>query len=144
MEIIMKSLSFLSVIAVAATMSLLPVNAVLASAPAGNATVTMGNAGQMLPLSQLLPLIGSADDRYVTRMENATRFQVFDLQTLLSPAQLTQVKGAETEQMASVQTFQDIVNADEDLTAWLKNHGIAVDQIVAIQASTDRIEIYLF
>jgi len=140
----MTKLNFVPALLLAAALGAGATSGALASAPAGNVAAIKGTAQELMPFSQLLPLIGTTADNYVQKLGDASSVRVFDLRNLLSPADVSQVGTAETSHMASLSSFRAALKEDPDLAKWLNTHDASVDNIVGMSEVGSQISIYLF
>ncbi len=138
----MKSLKLLTISLMLAGAAMLPATA-FANAPAGAVTVTDGTTANMVSIDKLIGLFGNSDSPSLAQLEKGNAFQVFDLNTLVSPGILEKLESAQAKDMTTIDALQHDVRSDYELADWFRSHNIDISRLAAVYKDGSTVQIYL-
>lgn len=118
--------------------------AATATAPADTAKVTMGVKADLVPVGNLVDMIGSWTAGDLAFLDKATSIKTYDTKALYPAADQAKIASAETAKSAQLGKFRDAIRGDSALNAWFTANHIDVNRVVAVADPKGNPEIFLY
>lgn len=115
----------------------------LAAAPAG-AKLVQATATDVMPVANVVGMIGTWHPADLTSLDKAAMVKVFDTKSLYPAADQSQIAKAETAKTADLGKFRSAIKADTTLSAWLTANKIDVNRVIALSDVNGNAEIFLY
>ena len=115
-----------------------------ATAPADKAKVTMGAKTEIVPVTNLVDMIGSWTNGDLNFLDKAASIKTFDTKALYPTADQSKIASAETAKSAQLGKFRDAIRADSALSGWFTANHIDVNRVVAVADPHGNPEIFLY
>ncbi|MHA6689989.1 hypothetical protein [Devosia sp. A449] len=112
-------------------------------APAA-AKVTMGVKTELVPVGNLVDMIGSWTAGDLAFLDKATSIKTFDTKTLYPATEQAQIASAEAAKSVQLGKFRDAIRADGALNGWFTANHIDVNRVVAVADPKGNPEIFLY
>lgn len=114
------------------------------AATADTAKVTMGVKTEIVPVANLVDMIGSWTAGDLAFLDKATSIKTFDTKALYPAADQAKIASAETAKASQLGKFRDAIRADSALNAWFSANHIDVNRVVAVADPKGNPEIFLY
>ncbi len=111
------------------------------AATADTAKVTMGVKTEIVPVANLVDMIGSWTAGDLAFLDKATSV---DTKALYPAADQAKIASAETAKASQLGKFRDAIRADSALNAWFSANHIDVNRVVAVADPKGNPEIFLY
>jgi len=115
-----------------------------ATGTADTAKVTMGVKADLVPVGNLVDMIGSWTAGDLAFLDKATSVKTYDTKTLYPAAEQAQIASAETAKAAQLGKFRDAIRADGALSGWFAANNIDINRVVAVADPHGNPEIFLY
>ena len=114
------------------------------AATTDTAKVTMGMKTDLVPVGNLVDMIGSWTAGDLAFLDKATTVKTYDTKTLYPAAEQAQIASAETAKSAQLGKFRDAIRGDAALNGWFTANKIDVNRVVAVADPKGNPEIFLY
>ena len=111
---------------------------------ADHATVTMGAKTELVPVGNLVDMIGSWTNGDLVFLDKAASVKTFDTKTLYPAADQAKIASAETAKASQLGKFRDAIRADSALSTWFTANHIDVNRVIAVADPNGHPEIFLY
>lgn len=108
------------------------------------AKVTVGVKSDLIPVGNLVNMIGSWTAGDLAFLDKATDIKTYDTKTLYPAADQAQIASAETAKSTQLGKFRDAIRADAGLSAWFAANKIDVGRVIAVADPNGKPEIFLY
>jgi len=116
-----------------------------ATTPAADtAKVTMGVKADLVPVGNLVDMIGSWTAGDLAFLDKATSVKTYDTKMLYPAAEQAQIASAETAKAGQLGKFRDAIRADGALSGWFTANHIDVSRVIAVADPHGNPEIFLY
>jgi hypothetical protein len=109
-----------------------------------SAKVVSAAKRDVLPVRNLVDMVGEWTAGDLAFLDKATSVKVFDTRKLYQPADLTKIASAETGKNAELTKFRTAIQGDAGLTGWFKTNKIDISRVVAVADPHGNPEIFLY
>ena len=114
------------------------------AATTDTAKVTMGMKTDLVPVGNLVDMIGSWTAGDLASLDKATTVKTYDTKTLYPAAEQAQIASAETAKSAQLGKFRDAIRGDAALNGWFTANKIDVNRVVAVADPKGNPKIFLY
>ena len=121
-----------------------PGTAAFAATNADTAKLTIGMKSEIVPVANLVDMIGSWTAGDLAFLDKATGVKTFDTKLLYPAADQAKIASAETAKSAQLGKFRDAIRADAALSGWFAANHIDVNRVVAVADPHGNPEIFLY
>lgn len=108
------------------------------------AKVTVGMKADLVPVGNLVDMIGSWTAGDLAFLDKATSIKTYDTKTLYPAGEQALIASAETAKASQLGKLRDAIRADAGLTAWFAANKIDVNRVVAVADPRGNAEIFLY
>lgn len=115
-----------------------------ATSPADTAKATMGTKSDLIPVGNLVDMIGSWTAGDLAFLDKATSIKTYDTKTLYPAAEQAKIASAETSKAAQLRNFREAIRGDSALSGWFAANHIDVNRVVAVADPKGNPEIFLY
>lgn len=128
----------------AATLAMSGTAAFAATTTADTAKVMVGVKTDLVPVGNLVDMIGSWTAGDLAFLDKATTIKTYDTKTLYPAGDLAKIASAETTKASQLGKFRDAIRGDAALSAWFAANKIDVSRVVAVADPKGNPEIFLY
>jgi hypothetical protein len=121
-----------------------PGTAAFAATNADTAKLTVGMKSEVVPVANLVDMIGSWTAGDLAFLDKATGVKTFDTKLLYPAADQAKIASAETAKATQLGKFRDAIRADSALSGWFAANHIDVNRVVAVADPNGNPEIFLY
>lgn len=121
-----------------------PGTAAFAATNADTAKLTIGMKSEVVPVANLVDMIGSWTAGDLAFLDKATGVKTFDTKLLYPAADQAKIASAETAKSSQLGKFRDAIRADAALSGWFAANHIDVNRVVAVADPHGNPEIFLY
>lgn len=115
-----------------------------ATTPAADtAKVTVGAKTELVPVANLVDMIGNWTAGDLAFLDKAAAIKTFDTKALYPAADQALIATAETTKASQLGKFRDAIRADAGLSAWFAANKIDVNRVIAVADPHGSPEIFL-
>ena len=114
------------------------------AATTDSAKVTVGMKSDLVPVANLVDMIGSWTAGDLAFLDKATTIKTYDTKALYPAADQARIASAERAKSAQLGKFRDAIKGDAALTAWFATNKIDVNRVVAVADPKGNPEIFLY
>jgi hypothetical protein len=115
-----------------------------ATTPADAAKVTVGIKADLVPVGNLVDMIGSWTAGDLAFLDKATSIKTYDTKTLYPAAEQAQIASAETAKASQLGKFREAIRGDVALNEWFTANHIDVNRVIAVADPKGNPEIFLY
>lgn len=139
----MKPMRSVSAAVLLAAIFALPGTAAFA-ATMDTAKVTVGAKADLVPVGNLVDMVGSWTAGDLAFLDKAGTITTYDTKTLYPAADQAQIASAETAKSVQLGKFRDAIRADSALSAWFTANHIDINRVIAVADPHGNPEIFLY
>lgn len=121
-----------------------PGTAAFAATTADTAKLTVGLKSEIVPVGNLVDMIGSWTAGDLAFLDKATGVKTFDTKLLYPAADRAKIASAEAAKSVQLGKFRDAIRADSALSGWFAANHIDVNRVVAVADPNGNPEIFLY
>lgn len=121
-----------------------PGTAAFAATTADTAKMTIGLQSEIVPVANLVDMIGSWTAGDLAFLDNASGVKTFDTRILYPAAEQALIASAEASKTEQLTKFRDAIRADSALSGWFAANHIDVNRVVAVADPNGNPEIFLY
>jgi hypothetical protein len=121
-----------------------PGTAAFAATNADTAKLTIGLKTEIVPVANLVNMIGTWSAGDLAFLDKASGVKTFDTKLLYPAADQAKIASAETARAAQLGKFRDAIRADTALSGWFAANHIDVNRVVAVADPNGNPEIFLY
>jgi len=108
------------------------------------AKVTMGVKTDLIPVANLVDMIGSWTAGDLAFLDKAAEVKTYDTKILYPAAEQSLIATAERTKASQLTKFRDAIHGDAALSAWFAANKIDVNRVVAVADPKGNPEIFLY
>jgi len=108
------------------------------------AKVTVGMKSDLVPVGNLVDMIGSWTAGDLAFLDKATDIKTYDTKTLYPAADQSKIAGAESAKSSQLGKFRDAIRGDAALSGWFTANKIDVNRVIAVADPKGNPEIFLY
>lgn len=124
--------------------AILAISGAPAFAATDTAKVTVGAKADLIPVGNLVDMIGSWTAGDLSFLDKATEVKTYDTKALYPAADQTQIASAESSKSAQLGKFRDAIRGDASLSSWFTANKIDVNRVVAVADPNGHPELFLY
>lgn len=140
----MKSMLQVSAAVLIAAMFAIPATTAFAATNADTAKVVMGVKTDIVPVGNLVDMIGSWTAGDLSFLDKAASIKTYDTKALYPAADQAKIASAEMAKASQLGKFRDAIPADTALNAWFTTNHVDVNRVVAVADPKGNPEIFLY
>ncbi|UJW86874.1 hypothetical protein [Devosia sp. SL43] len=140
----MKPMRNVSAAVLLAAILAIPSTAAFAATNADTAKLTVGIKSEIVPVANLVDMIGVWTQGDLAFLDKATGVKTFDTKVLYPAADQAKIASAETAKATQLGKFRDAIRADSALSGWFSANHIDINRVVAVADPNGNPEIFLY
>lgn len=114
------------------------------AATSDTAKVVMATKTDIVPVGNLVDMIGEWTPGDLTFLDKAASVKTIDTKELYPAADQTQIASAESAKATQLGKLRDAIKADSALNAWFTDNKIDISRVVAVADPHGNPELYLY
>jgi hypothetical protein len=115
-----------------------------ATAPADTAKLTVGLKTEIVPVANLVDMIGIWSPGDLAFLDKATGVKTFDTKVLYPATDQAKIASAETAKSVQLGKFRDAIRADAALSGWFAANHVDINRVIAVADPNGSPEIFLY
>ena len=122
----------------------IPGTTAFAATNADTAKVTVGTKADLVPVGNLVDMIGIWSAGDLAFLDKAASIKTYDTKALYPATEQAQIASAEVAKATQLGKFRDAIRGDAALSAWFAANHIDINRVVAVADPNGSPEIFLY